>query len=84
MKALFAAEPGQTGSAATPEGAMAARLIDVKAVDPAEFADALEQGNRQLRAALGDALMAPFTTHLTDTFAMRQFRSVDSLVREIN
>ncbi len=84
VKALFAAEPGQTGSAATPEGAMAARLIEVRPVDPTEFADALEQGNRQLRAALGDALMAPFSTHLADPFAMRQFRSVDSLVREIN
>ncbi len=84
VKAVFAMEPGQTGSAANPEGAVVARLSGIKPVDLTAFAQVLEKGKQQLRAALGDAMMAPFTTQLTETFPMRQFRSVDSLVREIN
>jgi peptidyl-prolyl cis-trans isomerase D len=84
VKSIFALDPGQAGSAATPEGAMVARLTEVRPADLAEFAGAMEQGKRQLRAALGDALMVPFTTQLTDAFPIRQFRSVESLMREIN
>ncbi len=84
VKSLFSLEIGQTGSAPTQTGAMVARLSAVHPVDLADFTGSLEQGKRQLHAALGDALMAPFTTQLTDTFAMRQFRSVESLVQELN
>ena len=62
---------------------MVARLKSIEPVDPKVFAAGLEQGKRQLRGALGDSLLGPFTTQLADTFKMKQYRSVDSLVQEI-
>ncbi|MBN2753177.1 MAG: SurA N-terminal domain-containing protein [Rhodospirillaceae bacterium] len=84
VKALFTLEPGQTSSAATSDGAMVARLSTIQPVDLNDFKGAIEQGKQQLRSALGDSLMMPFTTQLTDSFQMRQFRSVDNLIQELN
>lgn len=80
---LFTLEPGKAASAPATGGAMVARLKSIEPVDPKVFAAGLEQGKRQLRGALGDSLLGPFTTQLADTFKMKQYRSVDSLVQEI-
>lgn len=80
---LFTLEPGQTASAAAPEGAIVARLKEIQPVDPKDFASTIAQGKRKLRAALGDSLMGPFTAELADSFKMKQMRSVDSLVQEL-
>lgn len=80
---IFAVEPGEAASAPAPGGAMVAKLKAIEPVDPKVFEAGLEQGKRQLRGALGDSLLAPFTTQLADSFKMKQYRSVDSLVQEI-
>lgn len=80
---LFALEPGQAASTPAPGGAVVARLKRIEAVDPKLFDADLEQGKRQIRSALGEALLGPFSAQLADTYKMKQYRSVDSLVQEI-
>ncbi|WP_337995619.1 peptidylprolyl isomerase [Oleispirillum naphthae] len=84
LKSLFDLEVGQTASAPATDGAIVARLAAIHPVNVADFKDSIEQGKRQLRTALGESLMMPFTTQLTDSFQMRQHRSIDSLVQELN
>lgn len=84
VHALFAADPGQTATAATDDGVMVGRLQSIVPVDLAAFASTLEQGKRSLGQTLGDSLMVPFSAQLTETFEIRQFRSVQSLVQELN
>lgn len=80
---LFAIEPGEAASAPAPGGAVVAKLRTIEPVDPSVFDTALEQGKRQLRGNLGDGLLGPFSAQLADSFKMKQYRSVDSLVQEI-
>lgn len=80
---IFAIEPGETASTPAPGGAMVAKLKAIEPVDPKVFEANLEQGKRQLRGAIGDSLLGSFTTQLADSFKMKQYRSVDSLVQEI-
>lgn len=80
---IFAVEPGETASTPAPGGAMVAKLKAIEPVDSKVFEANLEQGKRQLRGAIGDSLLGSFTTQLADSFKMKQYRSVDSLVQEI-
>jgi len=84
IREMFAAKPGQAGSAAIPTGAVVARLQNIEPVDIAEFKDSIEAGKAHIQNYLGSSLMMPFTTQLTETYNMRQHRSVESLVKELN
>ena len=81
---LFEAKPGQAETAPAADGAIVARVAKVIPVNVEDYREVINRGKRQLRQAMGDALLAPFTTELGDKFAIKQFRSVDSLVKDLN
>jgi peptidyl-prolyl cis-trans isomerase D len=83
VKAIFDAKIGNADSAATADGAIVARLKEIKPVNLDDFKETLAEGKRQLRGSLGNIVMSPFTQQLTETFDMRQGRSVESLVQEL-